>query len=81
MTDERSEILNSISDISKDANGVRDRTNYSDRSTDELRSDLQQLLPTVPRKRLRRGVREAWAVVHVRPDQSHERGGAGAQAS
>ncbi len=38
MTDERSEILNSISDISKDANGVRDRTNYSDRSTDELRS-------------------------------------------
>ena len=37
MTDERSEILNSISDISKDANGVRDRTDYSDRSMDELR--------------------------------------------
>ena len=38
MTDERSKILSNISDISKDANGVRDRTDYSDCSTGELRS-------------------------------------------
>ncbi len=40
MTDERSKILSNISDASKDANGVRDRTDYSDHSMEELRSIL-----------------------------------------
>lgn len=35
---ERAELLNIISDLSKDARGFRDRTDYSDRTLAELRA-------------------------------------------
>jgi len=38
MTDERNELLSLISDLSKDARGFRDRTDYSDRTPIELRA-------------------------------------------
>lgn len=36
MTEERAALLDLISDLSKDAQGFRDRNNYSDRTIEEL---------------------------------------------